>query len=146
MMKKKNILITGGLGQVGKELTKFLLKKGYKVHVVTNKKSRKKIKIPSFQYLIFQIKKVFKFLKKNKINCIYFLASHNISSTEKETESLNDKNIKTNVISLTNFLNYIYKHNRKIKLFILVPHTYSIINSDTLKKKTQELNLVLSMV
>ena len=44
MMKKKNILITGGLGQVGKELTKFLLKKGYKVHVITNKKSRNKIK------------------------------------------------------------------------------------------------------
>ena len=38
MMKKKNILITGGLGQVGKELTKFLLKKGHKVHVVTKKK------------------------------------------------------------------------------------------------------------
>ena len=43
-MKKKNILITGGLGQVGKELTKFLLKKGYKVHVITNKKKQKENK------------------------------------------------------------------------------------------------------
>ena len=74
-------------------------------NVITNKKSRKKIKNTVIS--IFDIsnkKKVFKFLKKNKINYIYFLASHNISSTEKETESLNDKNIKTNVISLTNFL------------------------------------------
>ena len=117
MMKKKNVLIIGGLGQVGKELTKFLLKKGNKVHVITNKKSRKKIKNSVISILdISNKKKVFKFLKKNKINYIYFLASHNIASTEKETESLNDKNIKTNVISLTNFLNYIYKHNRKIKL------------------------------
>ena len=44
MIKKKNVLIVGGLGQVGKELTKFLLKKGNKVHVITNKKNRKKIK------------------------------------------------------------------------------------------------------
>ena len=44
MIKKKNVLIIGGLGQVGKELTKFLLKKGNKVHVITNKKGRKKIK------------------------------------------------------------------------------------------------------
>ena len=118
MIKKKNVLIIGGLGQVGKELTKFLLKKDNKVHVITNKKSKKKIKNSIIS--IFDIsnkKKVFKFLKKNKINYIYFLASHNISSTEKETESLNDKNIKTNVISLTNFLNYIYKYDRKIKLF-----------------------------
>ena len=38
----KNVLIIGGLGQVGKELTKFLLKKGNKVYVITNKKSRKR--------------------------------------------------------------------------------------------------------
>ena len=44
MIKKKNVLIIGGLGQVGKELTKFLLKKDNKVHVITNKKSKKKIK------------------------------------------------------------------------------------------------------
>ena len=44
MIKKKNVLIIGGLGQVGIELTKFLLKKGNKVHVISNKNSRKKVK------------------------------------------------------------------------------------------------------
>ena len=42
MIKKKNVLIIGGLGQVGKELTKFLLKKGNKVHVITNEEQASK--------------------------------------------------------------------------------------------------------
>ena len=117
MKKKKYVLIVGGFGQVGKELTEHLLEKGHQVHIVTNKKVTKNKK--NFLVSNFDISsraKVFNFLKRNNIDSIYFLASHNISSTEKEIDLMHENNIKTNVISLTNFLNYICSYNNYIYL------------------------------
>ena len=118
MKNKKYVLLVGGFGQVGRELTQYLLEKGHSVHVITNKKVVKKKK--NFLVSNFDIsnkKKVFRFLRRNNINSIYFLASHNISSTEKESDSISENNIKTNVISLTNFLNYIFSYDKNIRLF-----------------------------
>ena len=75
---KKNILITGGLGLLGKGLVNFLKnKKKYKLFVLNKSKSQRKNKLISgkeisFVYGNFQNKKLIKdIIKKKKINIIF---------------------------------------------------------------------------
>ena len=74
---KKNILITGGLGLLGKTLVKFLSKKKYNVFVLDKSKNKKRNKlisrkVASFVYGNFQNKPLLKKIIKNKkINIIF---------------------------------------------------------------------------
>lgn len=75
---KKNILITGGLGLLGKSLVNFLKdKKKYKIFVLDKSKNKKKNKLISgneikFVYGNFQNKKLINdIIKKKKINIIF---------------------------------------------------------------------------
>ena len=74
---KKNALITGGLGLLGKPLVKFLSKKKYNVFVLDKSKNKKKNKliskkVASFVYGNFQNKPLLKKIIKNKkINTIF---------------------------------------------------------------------------
>ena len=45
MLKKKNIIITGALGQDGVILSKLLLKKNYRVFGIIKKNNSKKLKM-----------------------------------------------------------------------------------------------------
>ena len=74
---KKNILITGGMGLLGKPLVKFLSKKKYNVFVLDKSKNKKRnklisSKVASFVYGNFQNKPLLKKIIKNKkINIIF---------------------------------------------------------------------------
>ena len=74
---KKNILITGGLGLLGKPLVRFLSKKKYNVFVLDKSKNKKRNKlisrkVASFVYGNFQNKPLLKKIMKNKkINIIF---------------------------------------------------------------------------
>ena len=74
---KKNILITGGLGLLGKPLVKFLSLKNYKIFVLDKSKNEKRNKlikknVASFVYGNFKNKNLIKkIIKKNKINIIF---------------------------------------------------------------------------
>ena len=74
---KKNILITGGMGLLGKPLIKFLSKKKYNVFVLDKSKNKKRNKlisrkVASFVYGNFQNKPLLKKIIKNKkINIIF---------------------------------------------------------------------------
>ena len=74
---KKNILITGGLGLLGKSLVKFLRKKKYNIFVLDKSKNKKRNKlisknVASFVYGNFQNKPLLKKIIKNKkINIIF---------------------------------------------------------------------------
>ncbi len=54
-----------------------------------------------------------KYLKNFKNLHIYFFATHNISSTEEENSQIFYKNLETNVISLTNILEFMSKNKKK---------------------------------
>ena len=84
-----------------------------------------------------------KFLKELVISAvclvtIFFLASYNISTTEKETSKVLKKNILVNVNGLINFLEYISNYNKKMKLFYA---SSAHIYNDT-KTKSQNENTI----
>ena len=74
---KKNILITGGMGLLGKPLIKFLSKKKYNIFVLDKSKNKKRnklinSKVAKFVYGNFQNKPLLKKIIKNKkINIIF---------------------------------------------------------------------------
>lgn len=74
---KNNILVTGGLGLLGKSLVTFLQKKNYKVFVLDRSKNKKRNKLIKkknidFVYGNYQNKPFLKkIIKNNKINIIF---------------------------------------------------------------------------
>jgi GDPmannose 4,6-dehydratase len=114
----ENYLIIGAGGQDGTFLTKLLLKKNKKVHLVGNNLKVKKNKnIFKHNLDISNTNSVNKLLSKFKNLKIFFLASHNIPSIAEESSELHYKNLSANVTSLVNFLEYIATKNKKMKLF-----------------------------
>ena len=110
-MKKKTALLIGGTGQIGLYLSKYLLKKKYKVFITTRKvkketleklhflKIRKKIKfliIKDFE--IKQIKKILLFYKPDEI---YYLAGQ---SSVAESFKKRQETLKSNVYGCHKFL------------------------------------------
>lgn len=77
MKDKKNILITGGFGLLGKSLVKFLKKKNYNIFVLNKTKNKKRNKlinkkVATIVYGDFQNKFLLKKIIKNKkINIIF---------------------------------------------------------------------------
>lgn len=114
----RNVLIVG-YGQDGKILHEKSQKKGKKIYIIVkNKKKISNVNTTVKVLNIENIKDVFNFLKDKKNLDIYFFATHNISSTQKENKDLFFKNFSSNVIGLTNFLDFMKKNkNKNFKLF-----------------------------
>ena len=115
----KNVLVTGGLGLLGKHLTNFLDKKKFKIFVLDKSKyQRKGLLISKNVYFIngnFQNKQLVKnILKNKKINVVFHLGG-----STQVSKSLNNpyKTYKNNVIGTLNLLECIRKINNDI-LFI----------------------------
>ena len=142
MSKYKNYLIVGGAGQDAHFLTELLLKKKSKIYLLINNKSpkiKKNKNIISVKKInILSSEQVKNYLNKFKQLTIFFLASYNISTTEKETSKVLKKNILINVNGLINFLEYISNYNKKLKLFYA---SSSHIYNDT-KTKSQNENTI----
>ena len=142
MSKYKNYLIVGGAGKDAHFLTELLLEKNSKIHLLINKKMpmiKKNKNIISIKKInILSSEQVRNYLNKFKQLTIFFLASYNISTTEKETSKVLKKNILVNVNGLINFLEYISNYNKKMKLFYA---SSSHIYNDT-KTKSQNENTI----
>ena len=115
--KRDNLIV--GYVQDGKILHINSQKKKNKTYIIINKKKKINKKNTLIKVLNIQNKnEVFNFLK-NKVNLnIYFFATHNLSSTQKESEEIFLKNYNSNVLGLVNFLEFMRENKKKnFKLF-----------------------------
>ena len=102
----KNVFITGATGFIGSNLSRFLLKKGYRVNILLRKKSDTSNLDDILHLLIIHkgelsnknnLKRI---LEKIKPTYIFHLASYGNSSTQKEL----NKMIEVNFLGLYNLL------------------------------------------
>lgn len=144
-MKKKDKFITliVGYGQDGKILKEIDQKENKKIIILSNKKTTRKLEknISFYNFDISNKKKVFNFLKKLNNLKIFFLATHNISSTQSENIDKFKKNLKTNVQGLTNFLEFMkLNKEKKIRLFYACSsHIFEKTNTIKQNEKTTPL-------
>lgn len=110
----KNVLITGGTGTIGTELTKLLLSKGYQVSIL----SRSEKNIPKVKTYIWDVKA--QTIDENAIkeaDYIVHLAGKNIGgdrwTAEVKKEIIASRKNSTELLQKT-----IAKHNPKLKAFI----------------------------
>jgi len=117
---KKNVLVTGGLGLLGKPLISFLEKKNFNVFVLDKSKNQKRNKLIkknkiSFIYGNFQNKPLLKkLIKKKKIKIIF-----HTGAITQVLEGLRDpyKTYKNNIMGTINLLELIREIDSNI-LFI----------------------------
>jgi CDP-glucose 4,6-dehydratase len=117
---KKNVLVTGGLGLLGKPLISFLEKKNFNVFVLDKSKNQKRNKLIkknkiSFIYGNFQNKPLLKkIIKKKKIKIIF-----HTGAITQVLEGLRDpyKTYKNNIMGTINLLELIREIDSNI-LFI----------------------------
>lgn len=119
MKKDKRSILIVGYGQDGKILHEKSLKKGIEVFIIGKKKNILKNHRAKISTINISNKyEVFNYLKKKKNLDIYFFATHNISSTQKENKDILNRNIKSNVVGLGNFLEFMSISKKKeLKLF-----------------------------
>lgn len=118
LSSKRNTLIVG-YGQDGKILHYKLQKKNIRTYVILDKKKKINKKNTFIKILDIENKsQVFSFLMNKDNLDIYFFATNNISSSQKENENLFLKNYSSNVLALINFLEFMNKNRKKnFKLF-----------------------------
>ena len=103
-----------------------------KIYIITKSKNSKNEKNVFYKNLeIKNTNKVFKYLKKFNNLDIYFFATHNISSSEKESLKILSKNLETNVTSLINFLDFISKNKKRNFKFFYACSSHIFENSLT---------------
>ena len=118
MKKNKRSILIVGYGQDGKILHEKSLKKGMEVFIIGNKNSLKLHNAKISTIDIANKYEVFNYLKYKKNLDIYFFATHNISTTQKENKVIFKKNIKSNVLGLGNFLEFMsISKKKRLKLF-----------------------------
>ncbi len=117
MLKKKNIVITGALGQDGIILSKLLLKKKYNVFGVIKKNYSNKLKNVIYNKLdLLNFNKISKFLDRINPSCVIHLGTENPNYIELK----NKKDFYRNNLEATkNLINY-FSLNQPSKKLILV--------------------------
>jgi GDPmannose 4,6-dehydratase len=137
-LKKNRKILIVGYGQDAKVFTSQIDQNSKKIHVITNTKNKTTNKNILLKFVSIENRSaVFNYLKKFKNLDIYFFATHNISSSQNENSLLSIKNLETNVISLTNFLEFMFLNKKKNnKLFYACS---SHIFENSLSKKQNEL-------
>ena len=116
MSKLKIALIYGGIGQNGYLLSKFLLKKKYKIYSIikNDNKSRFNKKIKYLKIDLMDFKMIYKFIKKIKPDEIYnFLGPSDKISFEKNAY----QNFRKDFICNLNTLESVRKLKLKTKIF-----------------------------
>ena len=116
-MKKRRILITGGLGFLGKSLISKLISEKHKIYVLDKKKNLKKIKslkISKAKYIFGDIKNkklIRKIIIKNKIEAIFHLAAYS-----QVLEALKNPYLtyQTNIMGTVNILDSIKEIRKNI--------------------------------
>ena len=128
MLKKRNIVITGALGQDGVILSKLLLKKNYNIFGIIKRNSLNRVKKVSYQKIdLLDYKKISRFLTKVDPLCLIHLGSEN--PNYKELKKKKDF-YRNNLIVTKNLIKY-FSLNHIDKKLILVG------TSQMYKKSTQ---------
>ena len=126
----KNILITGGAGFIGSNLSEYLLNNGYNVIIVDDLstgeiKNISKLKVKFYQRDVLDINKI---NFKKKIDIIIHLAAKAEILISKDKESIYSR---SNLNALQSLLNFASR--KKIKKFIFA--SSASIYGDTMNKK-----------
>lgn len=137
------ILITGGLGFAGSAITKYLLKKGYKISVLDklmfNNNHLKDFKNKNFKFYnidILDYKNIEKFLKNNYFDIIFHLAAIVGDPACKIDQSLTKK---TNLNASINLFNLAKKFKTKRFIFFSTCSNYGLSKNSKLLKETDNL-------
>jgi GDPmannose 4,6-dehydratase len=116
VLKKRNIVITGALGQDGVILSKLLLKKNYNIFGIIKRNSLNRVKKVSYQKIdLLDYKKISRFLTKVDPLCLIHLGTENPNYIElKRKKNFYKKNLK----ATKNLIKYfsLNKFNRKLIL------------------------------
>ena len=117
MKKKKNIIITGALGQDGIILSKLLIKKKYNIYGVVKKLNKKKIKGVNYSTVsILDYRRFSNYIKKVKPHALLHLGTENPNYLElKKKKDFYKKNLKTT----KNLIDYFSKYFPNKKLILI---------------------------
>jgi len=142
---KKNLIITGGLGFIGSNLIKFLLKKNYsiinidKISYSSNLYNLKDIKKDkNYKFIKCDINnrnKFYKVLKKYKPKAIFNLAAE--THVDRSIDSVNPF-IESNIVGVFNLLEafkHYLKQNKRIKLIHI---STDEVYGDVIRGKSKE--------
>ena len=117
MLKKKNIVITGALGQDGIILSKSLLKKKYNIFGLVKKKNLKRIKNVNYHKIdLLNYNEISNFLKKINPLCVIHLGAEN--PNYKELKRI--KNFYKDNLKVTKNLIKYFSLNQPRKKLILI--------------------------
>lgn len=117
MRKKKNVVITGALGQDGIILSKLLIKKKYNIYGVVKKLNKKKIKGVNYSTTsILDHRRFSNYIKKVKPHALLHLGTENPNYLElKKKKDFYKKNLKTT----KNLIDYFSKYFPNKKLILI---------------------------
>ena len=117
MKKKKNVVITGALGQDGIILSKLLIKKKYNIYGVVKKLNKKKIKGVNYSTVnILDYRRFSNYIKKVKPHALLHLGTENPNYLDlKKKKDFYKKNLKTT----KNLIDYFSKYFPNKKLILI---------------------------
>ena len=117
MKKKKNVVITGALGQDGIILSKLLIKKKYNIYGVVKKLNKKKIKGVNYSTTsILDYRRFSNYIKKVKPHALLHLGTENPNYLElKKKKDFYKKNLK----ATKNLIDYFSKYFPNKKLILI---------------------------
>lgn len=112
---KKNVLISGGSGFIGKQLTNLLIEKGYSVSVLSRSKKQNTPDISYYQWDISS-----NYIEEQsvlKADCIIHLAGENIAE-KRWTKERKEAIVKSREASARLIYDVLKKNNKKLDVFV----------------------------
>ena len=139
-MKKRKILITGGAGYIGQNLTSYFINQNYQISIIDNLSTSKPLnsklikKISFYKIDLINTKKVKNFFKKKNFDLIIHLAA--FSGVQEFNKNLL-KSFNNNVLATKNVVKYgLSKTNTKF-IFASSAAVYGKVS----RNKIKELNI-----
>ena len=142
---KKNLIVTGGLGFIGSNLIKFLLKKNYsiinidKISYSSNPYNLKDIKKDkNYKFIKCDIKnknKFYNILKKYKPKAIFNLAAE--THVDRSIDSVNPF-IESNIVGVFNLLEAFKSYLKKNKRIKFIHISTDEVYGDVIRGKSKE--------